>query len=427
MIKNLSLRGHLFTFALILYSIISNPYPAKISFPEITIGLLIIISIEYRYLFPIGQSIKYKRYENVSFFQLILFILLLFPTIITISSLKCSVIDYFRDFIPLLYLFIPFFYSSLIYSSFKWYLFLPWVISIMGVFLSSRYIYVVYTVQGLSAFLNLGSGSYGDNKLYLTYEPSTHFAAVFLLSSAITFLFKKKFLLASVVFILGLIPFLGNLLVAQRAPTFLTIICVFAYISVLFIRNNNKLLSLISVMFSAFVILVLIKYYYLFSSFLNIENFSIFSKLLEKQEKVGLNSKDSELLAIFDIVLSTPAKLLFGIGWGSGFKDPIVPSEELRYTHAGLSYHLLKGGIIGIISFMAYLFLIFKTFIKGFFVEKFIYSDYIMHKINVFLSVIPAVIIGLLFQPTYKTLNFGVVLLSLVLFYKEDSKSHSLN
>jgi hypothetical protein len=99
------------------------------------------------------------------------------------------------------------------------------------------------------------------------------------------------------------------------------------------------------------------------------------------------------------------------------FKDPIIPEVEVSFTHSAFTYFLLKTGILGLTCFILYLSLIFKSFFNNSFSQHSVTSDYRMYKIMVFLSALPAVIIGIFLQVSYKTLSFGVVLLSLLLFY----------
>jgi hypothetical protein len=413
----LSIKNYLFIIALLLYPTISSPFPSKIGVAEILIGFLIVASINYNYLLPLNpRDIYLKLFNNLVPFQIILFILLFIPTLVIVASSKFLLEDYIRDIVPFLYIFIPFFYYNFIYSKFKWYLYLPWIISIMGFILSLRYLYIVYATYGIAAFLNIGSASYGDELLYLTYDSSVHFSAVFLFSSSILMFSKQKYLLSVLIFFLGIVPFLGNVIIAQRAPTFLTIICVFIFAITTLTRHFKKYFIIIVLLGIVFLLIASTQFNELFSSLLNIENFPIFSKMIEKQEKFGVNAKDSELYTVLGIVFSSAPKLMFGIGWGSVFKDPIIPEVEVSFTHSAFTYFLLKTGVLGLTCFLLYLFLIFKSFFNSAFSQHSKMSDYISYKTMVFLSALPAVIIGIFLQVSYKTLSFGVVLLSLLLF-----------
>jgi hypothetical protein len=421
-IKYLSVKNYLFIAALLLYPTISTPFPSNIGIAEILIGFLFVLSIDYNYLLPLNPRPFNLKFNYLVPLQIILFILLFVPTVVVVISSKFILSDYIRDVVPFLYIFIPYFYYSFIYSKFRWYLYLPWIISIMGFILSIRYLYVVYATHGINAFLNIGSASYGDELLYLTYDASVHFSAVFLFSSSILMLSKQKYLPSILIFFLGIVPFLGNVIIAQRAPTFLTIICVFAFAITILIRHFKRRLIAIVLVGILFLLIALTQFNELFPSLLNIENFPIFSKMIEKQEKFGVNAKDLELYTVLGIVFSSAAKLMFGIGWGSVFKDPIIPEVEVSFTHSAFTYFLLKTGVVGLTCFLLYLFLIFRSFFdssfsRNSFSQNSMMSDYISYKTMVFLSALPAVIIGMFLQVSYKTLSFGVVLLSLLLFY----------
>jgi hypothetical protein len=416
-IKYISVKNYLFIVALLLYPIISSPFPSKIGVAEIFIGFLIVASINYSYLLPLNPINIYSKFSYLVPFQIILFILLFVPTLVIVASSKFLLEDYIRDVIPFLYIFIPFFYYNFIYSKFKWYLYLPWLVSIIGFILSLRYLYIIYATYGITAFLSIGNASYGDELLYLTYDASVHFSAVFLFSNSILMFSQQRYLLSILTLFLGIVPFLGNIIIAQRAPTFLTILCVSVFAIIALTRHFKKHFIIIVLVGVAFLLIASIQFNELFSPLFNIENFPIFSKMLEKQEKFGLNAKDSELYTVLGIVFSSAPKLIFGIGWGSVFKDPIIPEVEVSFTHSAFTYFLLKTGILGLTCFILYLSLIFKSSFNNSFSQHSVTSDYRMYKIMVFLSALPAVIIGIFLQVSYKTLSFGVVLLSLLLFY----------
>jgi O-Antigen ligase len=418
MIKYLSIKNYFFITALLLYSIISNPFPIKIGIPEILIGFLIILSINYTYLLPLSLREINLKFNYLINFQIILFVLLFVPTIVVIVSSKFSIEDYVRDIVPFLYIFMPYFYHILIYSKFRWYLYLPWIISIMGSILSFRYLYIIYVNYGIAPFLSLGNSSYGDNLLYLTYDASVHFSPVFLLSNSMLMLFKRKYFFSILTFILGMFPFLGNLIFAQRGPTFLTMACVSIFAIIISARRTKKYFMIILLIGVAFLLFIVFNSN-IFSSFFEKEKFSIFSKLLEKQEKFGLNAKDSEFYTVLGIISASIPKIIFGIGWGSVFKNPIIyPGIEVSFTHSAFTYYLLKTGVLGLCFFIFYLLTIFKYFFrKKLFLLNIKTDEFMTHKILVFLSASTAIIIGILFQPSYKTLSFGVVLLILFLFY----------
>lgn len=417
MIKNLSVKNYLFIAALLLYPTISNPFPSNIGIAEILIGFLFVLSIDYNYLLPLDPRPFSLKFDYLAPLQIILFILLFIPTLVIIISSKFTLSDYIRDVVPFLYIFIPYFYYSLIYSEFKWYLCLPWIISLMGSILSFRYLYAIYAAHGLAPFLSIGNASYRDDLLYLTYDSSAHFSAIFLLSSSTLLISKRKYVLSTLVFLLGMLSFLGNLLVAQRAPTFLTIFSVFIFLVITFARSKKTYFITLALFGFSILLIMSIQFNDLLSTLLfDSEKLPIFSKLLEKQEKFGLNSKDSELYTVLGIVLSSATNLLFGIGWGSVFQDPIIPEVEVSFTHSAFTYFLLKTGLLGLVCFIAYLFIIFKSFFGNSIFRLPTTNEFMTHKTLVFLSALPAIIIGVFFQVSYKTLSFGVVLLSLLLF-----------
>jgi hypothetical protein len=272
-------------------------------------------------------------------------------------------------------------------------------------------------------FIDIGHSSYQDELLYLPYDPSVQFSSTFFISYSIWMLFSGRFLLSLVTFPCGFVSFLANFIVSQRTPTFLTISFTCIFVLVLLRQYFRKYFLLFAFIISIFLIICIVTPSSI-SSIFDFNNFSVFTNLLEKQEKFGINAKDQELYTVFKAVFSNFFRTLFGIGWGSVFNDPIVPGEEISYTHSGLSYFLLKTGLLGLLFFVLYIFYIFKSllyssslYFSNHNLSKDNYRFHISFKILVFLSSLSPILIGLLFQPSYKTLSFGVVLLSLLLFY----------
>jgi multisubunit Na+/H+ antiporter MnhC subunit len=108
-----------------------------------------------------------------------------------------------------------------------------------------------------------------------------------------------------------------------------------------------------------------------------------------------------ELYAVFGAISETPLTLLFGIGWGGLVHNPIL-TELTRFTHSLISFWLLKTGVIGFAVMMLFVTLLLRQInLKNIWVSS--------HRLAVLLAAAAIIIIGLLFETTYKTLSFGLI------------------
>lgn len=128
-----------------------------------------------------------------------------------------------------------------------------------------------------------------------------------------------------------------------------------------------------------------------------------------KQEAVGTNGKADEWLAVINLVFSSPKTTLLGIGWGGMFSNPIL-NETTRFTHSALSFYLLKSGVLGLITLLS---IIVILLFQG---RRFGDSGTLTtSRLILLVSCLPPLLIGVLFEPTYKMLSYGVILALFVL------------
>lgn len=130
---------------------------------------------------------------------------------------------------------------------------------------------------------------------------------------------------------------------------------------------------------------------------------ALISQMWAKQQTEGLSGRHLEVFAVMDSIASSKDKLLFGVGWGGTFANPIYEAASTRYTHSLFTYWLLKTGIIGCLVMVFFVFTLCRQLdLRGVWVSG--------HRLAILLATISVVLIGLLFEPTYKMLSFGMVL-----------------
>lgn len=109
---------------------------------------------------------------------------------------------------------------------------------------------------------------------------------------------------------------------------------------------------------------------------------------------------------------------LFGIGWGGVLVNSIYSNEPTRFTHSILSFYLLKTGVVGLGILLTIMGLWFARLQKTGNSKSFDISRLIL-----LISCIPPLLIGMLFEPTYKMLSYSVTLalftLALPIFEKK--------
>ena len=123
-----------------------------------------------------------------------------------------------------------------------------------------------------------------------------------------------------------------------------------------------------------------------------------------KQLAVGSNAKLAEWSAVFSTLQTDIGKILFGIGWGGTFQSPI--SDNARFTHSLFSFYILKSGIVGLIVFASLLASLVYKIVS----TKVSDSLSRVERRVMLVSCISPLVIGILFEPSYKMLSYGVIL-----------------
>jgi hypothetical protein len=133
--------------------------------------------------------------------------------------------------------------------------------------------------------------------------------------------------------------------------------------------------------------------------------FSVWATLSHKTELVGVNMRFEEMRAVWAAVNERSFGVVFGLGWGAKFSSPAVADIRIGYTHSLLSGMVLKTGLVGAVLTLAYLGglagLLVKT--KGY--------------MAIVLALGGALVIDTFLYASYKSLDFGVVLMLVPALY----------
>jgi hypothetical protein len=131
--------------------------------------------------------------------------------------------------------------------------------------------------------------------------------------------------------------------------------------------------------------------------------------IIHKTTLVGFNNRFEEWAAVWDRLSNSPLAVLFGAGWGATYHSPAVGGLEVNFTHSLLSSMLLKTGLVGCIFVLFYLGMIAK--------QMMIYTK---QNPKFVLAGFGAFIIPVTLYASYKSLDFGLLLLLLRVYPRKD-------
>lgn len=375
----------------LIYSGFSTPWPKSVGWPEIVIGMLLVAIVAFNGI-SILQNWKIKEKVTSAFPIYIfgIFAYLLLVPLVTGQIRNWDKVDVVRDVIPLFYMFIPLLIGYLfVQSPIVWRERISILLGLVGVIFSIRYFIDPHGVE--------------INYLYLPQAPEVIFGGIFWLLKA--FEGRLKDPMNWLYLLMGVICFVATLMFKQRAEVGLIALAVLIQAVIdKKARKNILILALTTV----FLFLVVTQFGDFGKSVQNAIT-GQWSSLYSKMRIYGFNGKDIELASVAQLVFSESP--VFGLGWGAIWKSPIFLNQYVSFTHSWLSYIFLKSGLLGLLMLFVYLFWLVKPVIK-------ILIHYQQKDSAVLPSLIGCLFVlthGFLFQPTFKTLGFGFVLLVLYL------------
>ena len=383
--------------ALSLLYIFSHPYPQSISIIELGVGLLLGIAFLTNLFFIQKSPLSFVLIGLLS----ICLIWPLFVGVIEGSSLG----QISRDLIPFLYLcFASLFlirksdaknnFFQVLHKN------LPWILAVTGV------VFALREILPFSEQIIAKKGIVWLEMHLLIQSSAVTFSMCFLLLRGCNYIYDRKNIKGIFLVLLSTIPFIGTYLAVMRAPTAFYILCLLliCFIWPVSVVKKTLISSLVIFIFIVSAGPSQIAPY--------LEN------LTNKQKNHGNNGKVEEIVAITERTLDAPNYVQFlGQGWGSSWASPAVqastkPGKRISYAHSFIAYSILKFGLSGyiisllLVSLVTYLF--FFTWSK---VKSFSYDG------TVLFSTMPALLIGIFLEPNYKTLDFSLILIILIILY----------
>jgi len=330
----------------------------------------------------------------------------------TISGLFISGNDagnWLRDFIPLLYFFLPVLLMHRVYKQEVWAKWIVISLCTIGLSFSARH----FTESG-SSFGDVGKVIIFGTNAYFTQDPAVPFAGVFLTCYGIWQLFQKNILHGSLILGLATLPWLAFLGTALRAPLLLSFSAAMMIILFSIYRTRRPILGITILALSILLAINLMseKIESMLSGSIDL--------VIQKHDRVGNSGRLEEFSAAIENADTLPG-MLFGKGWGGTMPNPTGFGAEFRFTHNVLSYFLLKCGFIGVIFLLIYLWWLLRCFFRSINFKN-------GYEMSVALASGIVLLIHLGIEPGYKMLPLGILFMLLICQAKSSNDNrHIIN
>ncbi|MEO3434952.1 hypothetical protein [Inquilinus sp. CAU 1745] len=369
--------------AIILYGGLSSPAPSQPGAAELAIGLALVLAAGPGRLAArwAGSAIDWQTIPLKAAVRWVALAgLLVIPTIRGISS-GAAAEDMARDLVPLAFLFMP-----LLIGPFPG---RRWVVAAAlggGVLFAARF----FIVSGAMPAV-LKSAAPSDGLLYLANAPMVLFAAIFLPFAAFGWKGRGRIVLLLLCWAGAALCFLALAATLQRAALAIWTVGILLVLTV-HARRQARLLLLVPLLAAAII--------WAAAPLLG----DLADLLILKTRLVGWNGHDSEIRTASALVGRSWDVALFGLGWGALFESPAVPGYRVSYLHSLPLYMLVKAGGLGLALLLTYA----ATFIPD-------ALAVFRRRPALAIAILGALSVGALVQPSFKYLDFGLLLLVLTL------------
>jgi len=374
------LRFAAFIAAIVLYAFAGSPTPDNPGMVEAVVGILLACSVGLPFL---ARSPS----EPVTPGHILLLYGMIVPVLIAAVS-GANPGQVVRDLIAFMFLCLPVFALSLIGKSDRRFKVLTIAIAGCGMIFAAR------ALAGGRGYL-----PEPGELFYLANAPSVLFAALLVLGLAGRAVFGSmslRSLLTALAFsMLFLIPFLAMVQDVQRAP-FGALVITFGFLVLAAIwKAPHRAI----VVFAVLTMLAMAAMPYLTD---------ITWGMVDKTAHVGLNMRLHELRAVIDAAGQNPIGVIFGLGWGADYVSPAVGGLSVPFTHSLLTYMLLKTGVFGLCLTVFYIWTALSNLASS------AGRDLVLS-----LALFWPVVIPVFLYASYKSFDFGLILLLSLLARKE--------
>ncbi len=380
--------------AVLVYGVISSPTPDKIGAGEIVVGALLALSVGLpRACLLLLPPVQGALWEKAGW--LLMVYGLTVPAALGIASGHDPGLV-IRDLIPFFFVLLPVLSAMHLEKGGR--MALTACIGAAGLFFALRLIVPSFIEHGRIGFSALPD----EDPLYLANAPTVLFAAILCTALAGQRMMGhpsiKNYAWMGCFGIVAVICFMAMAASSQRATLGLAALCLGLLWAISFAKNPARaLVPLILVLCAAAV---------LFQPLSN-----LVGHLLVKTSQVGFNNRLQEAAIVFDMVGDHWGSVLFGLGWGQTVASPAVGGVTVNYTHTMMTALWLKTGLIGVVLAGLYLY--------GLAVQLW---RILWRHPALALAIAAPCLIDVTLYASYKSLDFGLVLLLIPLWANEAAK-----
>lgn len=377
-----------FAVALVIYAFIGAPTADSPGFAEVVMGVLLFLGLGVS-AFVQPFQLTQKRPSPLWFLaaQMLLVMGLCLPLARGVFF-EYRHTDIARDLIGFLFLILPIFIVPFLQKR-NAHALLTGLCLLIGVVFSLRTLFpeVIFNIRG-------------NELLYLANSPLVLFAGIYLLGWSGQKLFETftmRHVLIAALAVLGVIICLLAMMQDIRRATFAAVV-----ISLLVFLMVGVMKAPLKMVFPVCVVGAVV---FVFHQ----DIFVIMTQVSQKTAQVGLNMRVQEWEAVWQTISSDTASMILGKGWGASFASPAVGGFPVTFTHSLLSSMMLKGGLIGLLLCLFYLFFIFEK------LRRLVFSSPVAA-----ISLFWPFMISVLFYASYKSLDFGLLLTLILIWHTRD-------
>ncbi len=368
--------------ALVIYALAGTPTPDNPGWIEVVIGVLLVVAVGvsgvYNAINPPSNTPNWQKYGRY------LLVFGIFSPVLVGFLENNDVNLVFRDVLSFIFMVFPLFLTFLWRCKQVKPQFFIFLSVFIGVCFAIRAI-LPLGADGLLVFLTTPGLNYFANL------PTVLFSALFLSGS---FIFmaagvseKRRVLPALALLGLAIIPFAAMAMSLQRATIGASCLYLAAILLYAFTRRPYR-----AVVPCAMIAALALALWPLLTE--------LGVALEAKSAAVGLNMRWQEAQAVWEVVTGNPLSLLFGMGWGATFHSPAVAGVNVNFTHSLITAMLLKTGLCGLSLTLFYLAALGRELLR-----------LALNMPVLGLALAAPILINVLLYASYKSLDFGIVLL----------------
>ena len=385
----ITLRFVSFLFALVVYAFFGLPTPDYPGLVELVIALLLVCAVGVSGAWAVLR-IDLMAPLSMGAGQVFFVYGLTAPLLMGVMSGQDAVLIV-RDVLPFLFLLLPVFLMPLFDGRPLFFRCVLIGVLGVGIVFAGRSILETYDFVLFALF-----GGESGELTYLANAPTLLFAALFLLGLAGQQFFQTRSLpgiaLSFVLFVVAALVMLPLGLTLQRAGLGFAGVYVFVLgLAAFYYYPYRWALLLVAIAAATFSVWDVLG--------------SVFVQLMNKASLVGFNMRFEELAAVWAEISGSLPRVLFGTGWGGTFESPAVAGVRVNFTHGLLTSALLKTGLIGLVLVCFYLYGLGRLLFS------------VVWQVPILgLALLGPIVIDVFLYASFKSLDFGLVLLLIPTF-----------